>query len=202
MIALSALALGACAPGPARMPASEAGAWLERFAASTAPENVCTPQGRATLRGAVRAYGAAMAEAGQVWPNIGDVDREANAITAVEASVVIATASGLVELSDLRGPARAMALQMTFAHWPSVRDLHMAAQVACGDLVQLQQTASRLILERERYRVLAERAERRRDRRAQEQLSRQAARMERSMTEIQIITERVTAKVEESRGEI
>lgn len=80
------------------MPASEAGAWLERFAASAAPDNVCTPQGRATLRGAVRAYGRAMAEGGQVWPNIAAIGQEPNAITAVEASVMIAAASGLVEV--------------------------------------------------------------------------------------------------------
>lgn len=182
------------------MPASEAGAWLERFAASAAPDNVCTPEGRATLRGAVRAYGRAMAEGGQVWPNIAAIGQEPNAITAVEASVMIAAASGLVEVSDLRGPARGLVLQTGLAHWPAVRDLHVAARVACGDLVNLQQTASRFVLERERYKILAERAQRRRDARAAEQLHRQAERMQRSMVEIEMLTERLAERVEQSRN--
>lgn len=198
ILAMSALALsasGACAPGPARMPASEAGAWLEHFAASAGPENICTPEGRATLRGAVRAYGQAMAEGGEVWPNVSDTD--ANSITAVEASVLTAARSGLVELSDLIGPARAMADEL--APVPALPNVQQMTDVACGDLVQLQQTAVRLILERERYKILAERAARQLDERAAEQLSRQAERLQRSMTEIEMITERVIEQVE-ARG--
>lgn len=177
------------------MPASEAGAWLEHFAASASPENICTPEGRATLRGAVRAYGQAMAEGGEVWPNVSDTD--ANSITAVEASVLTAARSGLVELSDLIGPARAMADEL--APVPALPNVQEMTDAACGDLVQLQQTAVRLILERERYKILAERAARQLDERATEQLSRQAERLQRSMTEIEIITERVIEQVE-ARG--
>ena len=150
-ILTAALLVGACAPAPVMMPATQASEVLERFAAGNAPGDICTAQGRALLRGAVRAYGAAMAEAGETWPNAPAFGRAAESITSVEVMVMISVASGFVEMSDLRGPARALAGQMTFAHWPSVRDLRRASEVACPELVQLQQTASRFVMERERF---------------------------------------------------
>ena len=196
-ILTAALLVGACAPAPVMMPATQASEVLERFAAGNAPGDICTAQGRALLRGAVRAYGAAMAEAGETWPNAPAFGRAAESITSVEVMVMISVASGFVEMSDLRGPARALAGQMTFAHWPSVRDLRRASEVACPELVQLQQTASRFVMERERYETLLERA--RRSERGAERLQRHTERMERSMAQMQALAELVTRKVEESR---
>lgn len=197
-IVAAALLISACGQAPVSMPASQASEVLERFASGAEPGDVCTPQGRALLRGAVRAYGAAMSEAGEIWPNspaIGDAPR---ALTSVEAMVLVGVASGLVEVSDLRGPARMLAAQMTIAHWPSVRDLRRAAEVACPELVQLQQSASRFVLERERYESLARGAERG-GQRAHERLQRHAERMERSLAQMQALADLVTRKVEESR---
>ncbi|MBC7769147.1 MAG: hypothetical protein H7124_10205, partial [Phycisphaerales bacterium] len=58
LIVAAALGSSACAPSPVSMPATQASEVLELFAAGTPPGDVCTPQGRALLRGAVRAYGA------------------------------------------------------------------------------------------------------------------------------------------------
>ncbi len=201
MLAFAAAGLlSACAPGPVAMPATQASEMLELFAAGNPPGDVCTPQGRALLRGAVRSYGNAMAQAGETWPNFEAFGREPNSITSVEASVVIGVASGFVEASDLRGPARAFAMHMTLANWPSVRDLRQAAVVACPELVQLQQAASRFVVERERYEQMAERA-RGHDTRGTEHLRRLADRMQRSMTNMQVLAETVTQKVEQSRRE-
>ena len=52
MLAFAAAGLCACAPGPAAMSATQASEMLELFAAGHAPGDVCTPQGRALLRGA------------------------------------------------------------------------------------------------------------------------------------------------------
>jgi len=196
MILAAACAASACAPSPAAMPASQASEVLELFAAGRPPRDVCTPEGRALLRGAVRAYSAAMAEAGEAWPAFPDAGREPGEITNVEITVLIGVAAGFIEASDLRGPTRTLAQRMTLAHWPSVRDLRRAADVACPELVALQQTASRFVLERERFERLSDRAD---SARAQERLRRHAARMQRSMAEMQALAEIVTRKVEESR---
>lgn len=188
-------ALSACAPAPVSMPATQASEVLELFAAGRGDDDVCTAQGRATLRGAVRAYGAAMAEAGEIWPNVRAFGDTPDAVSAVEVSVMIGVAAGFIEASDLHGPARGLARQMTFAHWPSVRDLRRAADVACPELAELQTTASRFVMERERY----ESAMQRDDARAGERRQRHAERMQRSLAEMQALAEVVTQKVEESR---
>ncbi|MBL8547121.1 MAG: hypothetical protein JNL81_11705 [Hyphomonadaceae bacterium] len=193
-----AAALCACAPAPVEMPAAQAAEVLERFAAGNPPADVCTPEGRAVLRGAVRSYGDAMAQAGETWPDFEAFGREPNGITGVEASVVIGVVSGFVEASDLRGPSRALAMDMTLANWPSVRDLRQAALVACPELVELQQAASRFVIEQDRYQQLAERA-RGHDTRAVEHLRRSADRMQRSMEDMRVLAEMVTRKVEQSR---
>ncbi|MDZ4689847.1 hypothetical protein [Terricaulis sp.] len=195
-ILAAAFAASACAPAPVTMPATQASEVLELFAAGRAPGDVCTAQGRAMLRGAVRAYGAAMAEAGEVWPDASAFGDAPDSLSSVEVSVMIGVAAGFVEVSDLHGPARGLARQMTFAHWPSMRDLRRAADVACPELVELQQTAARFVVERERY----ESAMRRDDARASERRRRHAERMQRSLAEMQMLAEVVTRKVEESRA--
>lgn len=189
-------ALSSCAPAPVSMPATRASEVLELFAAGRARDDVCTARGRATLRGAVRAYGAAMAQGGEVWPSMAAFTGSADALTAVEVSVVIGVAAGLVEASDLPSPARAMARQMTLAHWPSVRDLRAAANVACPELVELQQTTARLVMERGRFELMSAQS----DSRAAERRRLQAQRMQRSLAEVQALAETLSRKVEESRG--
>lgn len=195
-IVAAAVAVSACAPAPVAMPASQASEVLELFAAGRAPGDVCTAQGRALLRGAVRAYGAAMAEAGEVWPNARALSGGPDALTSVEASVMIGVAAGFIEISDLDGAARAAVQQTTFAHWPSVSDLRRAADVACPELAELQSTAARFVMERERY----ENAPQRTDARSEERRRRQADRMQRSLAEMQALADIVTARVEESRS--
>ncbi len=191
-----ALGLSACAPAPVAMPATQASEVLELFAAGRARDDVCTAEGRATLRGAVRAYGAAMAEAGEVWPNVAAFGQAPEGLSSVEVSVLIGVAAGFIEASDLPGSVRGLARQLTLAHWPSVRDLRRAAEVACPELVELQQTAARFVIERERFEEMRARD----DMRAAERRERQAQRMRRSLAEMQALAETVTRKVEESRA--
>ncbi|HYD86160.1 MAG TPA: hypothetical protein VEA80_01680 [Vitreimonas sp.] len=188
-----ALAASACAPAPPSMPATDAIELLERFAAGAAGIDVCSPQGRATLRGAVRSYSAEMEAAGVAWPTLPDE----GALKAVDVTVVMALVSGFVEPSDLDGRARALAGGLMVANFPQVRDFHRAARVACAELVELQQTASRYAIERQRLERLMARADE--GARAAERVRRQSERLRTTLADMHALAERVERRVAESR---
>jgi hypothetical protein len=177
VIALAAGAMAcACAPAPQRMAASEASEHLERFAAGAAADDVCTPQGRAVLRGAVRSYGAALAQAGVAWPALPDGASETP--RSMDMAVTIAFASGLVEASDFQGNARRAVSRFALTHWPQLRNMRSAAHVACAQVLELQQAASHLAQEMERYRRISARPDPERLRRQQERLANAQAQLE------------------------
>lgn len=175
LAALAALFACACAPGPAPMAASEASERLERFAAGSGASEVCTPEGRSMLRGAVRAYGAELARANVAWPALPEAG---DAMRGTDLAVTLAFAAGFVEASDFQNGARAAIRQFALAQWPQFRDVRAAAQVACGQVVELQQAASRLAAEMERYEHMRTRADPERLRRQQERLQRAEAQLE------------------------
>jgi hypothetical protein len=175
------------------MAATDASELLARFAAGAAPADVCTPEGRALLRGAVRAYGAAMSEAGETWPAAPARDVDAD-LSSMDVSVLVAFAAGFVEASDLRGPARASAGELPFAQWPEIQMMRQAASVACADAARLQQAAARFVLEAARYQQLA--ADAARDARAAARMRVQGARMERAQSQMQLMAAYVEASLE------
>jgi hypothetical protein len=180
----AALLLGACAQAPVQMPASQASEMLERFAVGAGPANVCTPGGRAVLRGAVRAYGAAMLQGGEAWPALptnGDTPRD---LGKVEAAVLIAYAAGFVERSDFPREARGALTELTFGHWSFIQKMRDASNVACDEVVALQQAAGRLVMETERYRGMSARADNARSARYAERIARQTQRLQRAETEL------------------
>jgi len=170
------LLVGSCAPGPAPMAASEASERLELFAAGAAAGEVCTPQGRALLRGAVRAYGAELARAGVAWPAL--PEHEGDALRRMDLAVVTAFAAGFVEASDFQNTARGAVHRLAFAQWPELVNVRAATRFACGQMLELQQAASRLVVEVERYERMSARAEPERLRRQEERLQRAEAQLE------------------------
>jgi len=178
VIALAAgvLACASCAPAPQPMAASEASEHLERFAAGASAGEVCTPQGRATLRGAVRAYGAELARAGVAWPALPQGDGEA--LRSMDTAVVLAFAGGFVEASDLQRASRGMVSRFAFAHWPKMRELRGAGRLACAQMVELQAAAARLTVEMERFERMSLRGDPARLRRQQERLANAQADLE------------------------
>lgn len=182
----------ACAPAPAPMAASEASERLERFAAGSSAEDVCTPQGRALLRGAVRAYGAELARAGVAWPVLPDDDGEA--LRNVDAAVSIAFAAGFVEASDFQGQARGAVSRMALAHWPQIGDMRAAARVACGHVVDLQHAALRFVSEMKRTQRLAAR-----DHANPERLRRQRERLENAEAQLNAMAAALQREVAEAR---
>lgn len=197
LAAVLALTASACVPAPTPMAATEASEVLELFAAGAAGEDVCTANGRARLRGAVRAYSAELARAGQIWPALGG-ENEGGRLSGVEVAVMGALSAGFVEASDLSGPARALARQFRFAYWPSIDRPRLAARVACRELQAMQQTAQRFEAERERMLRMQARNEPGARARALAQL--QSRRLETSLRELHALAGAVTAKVEAARG--
>ena len=161
MLRVMALAVGvlacACAPGPQPMAASEASEHLERFAAGASAGEVCTPQGRATLRGAVRAYGAELAQAGVAWPALPEGDGAA--MRSTDVAVALAFAGGFVEASDLQRASRGMVSRFASAQWPQLHGMRAAARLACAQMVELQAAASRVAVEMERFQRVSMRSD-------------------------------------------
>lgn len=182
------------------MPAAEASELLARFAAGSGSADVCTDEGRAVLRGAVRAYSAEMQANGVAWPAIpGMGGGGPDAISSVDVSVLIASAAGFVDASDFSGPVRRLIGQLSFAQWPEIRSMRQAARVACPDVVQLQQAAAQFVVESERMRLMAERADNARNRqRVAERLQRQSVRVERAQVQMQTMAAVVQARMSEA----
>lgn len=133
------------------MAASQASELLERFAAGSAPMDVCTPAGRALLRGAVRSYGEAMAYAGVTWPLVPGPGVDPASLKRMDIAVMIAFGAGFVDGSDFRGRARPLIGRMTLTQWPEIRDMRTAARTSCAQVVAVQQAAARFVIESERY---------------------------------------------------
>lgn len=193
-----ALTVAACAQAPVRMPAAEASELLARFAAGSGSADVCTDQGRAVLRGAVRAYGAEMEANGVTWPTVPGMGDGANTLGAIDVSVLIAFTAGFVDASDFHGPARQLVGRLSFAQWPEIRSMRQAARVACPDVIQLQQAAARFVLESERLRDMADSAGSSRSQRALERLQRQSVRVERAQVQMQTVAAVVEVRMDEA----
>lgn len=173
------LVVSACGQAPTTMRASQASLVLEQFAAGGAPADLCTAEGRAMLRGAVRAYSAAMADAGEAWPAASQGD---DGLGNVEAMVLVAAASGFVEPADFRDQASILVERIVFAHWPELRGMRDGARVACNEMVDLQISAARFVLESDRYERLFQLGPASADARTTYRAERQALRVERART--------------------
>jgi hypothetical protein len=192
---VAALLACACAPAPVSMSAGEASERLARFAAGPAPDMVCTPEGRALLRGAVRAYSAAMAQAGVAWP--AEPAAEGETLRSVDAAVSVAFASGLLDVSDFQSGSRGTLEGIVSAYWPQIADLRPAARFACGHVVEMQRTASQLVSEVERVQRLA--AQVGRSAADAERLRRQQQRLARVQADLTALAAAVEAEIEAAR---
>jgi len=174
-------ALSACAPTPVQMPAAQAAEVLSLFSAGRGPANVCSADGRALLRGAVRSYSREMAQAGVAWPVVPQASEETENVTSVDISVMIAFAAGFVKTSDFQAPARGMLAHLTLTQWPEIQSMRGAAEVACADVQALQQAASGFVVEQSRMAQMVHAAHLR-GQAATDRLQRQSVRLERAQT--------------------
>jgi hypothetical protein len=192
-----AAALSACAPTPVQMPAAQASEVLNLFAAGEGPANVCSADGRALLRGAVRSYAREMNQSGVVWPVVPGAAGEAENLTHVDVSVLIAYAAGFVRTSDFQQPVRQFMTQLTFSELPEILSLRRAARVACEEVRALQQAAARFVVENARMADML-RAARVRSQGAEtaNRLRRQSDRVNRAREDMQVMAEVVHARME------
>jgi hypothetical protein len=193
VLALAA-ALCACAPAPVQMPAAQASEVLNLFASGRGPANVCSADGRALLRGAVRAYSTEMERSGVAWPTIPDVSGGAENVTHVDVSVMIAFAAGFVKSSDFRGAPRLFMNQITFAHWPEIRSIRLAARDACEEVAALQQAAAAVVIENQRMQNISHREQRGRS--DMERMRRQVVRLQRAQERMEASAAAVKARME------
>lgn len=198
VLALAA-ALSACAPTPVQMPAAQAAEVLSLFAAGAGPANICSNDGRALLRGAVRAYSREMTQAGVAWPVIPQASEEAENVTSVDISVMIAFAAGFVKTDDFRAPARGMLAHLTITQWPEIQAMRSAAETACADVQALQQAASSFVVEQSRMAQMAHAVHLRGQNLASsERLQRQSVRLERAQMRMQESAAVVAARMRET----
>lgn len=108
---------------------------------------MCSDGGRALLRGAVRSYAREMNQAGVAWPVVPGVSGDAENLTHVDVSVMIAFAAGFVRPNDFQQPARQAMMQVTFHQLPEILSLRRAARVACEDVQALQRATARFVIE-------------------------------------------------------
>jgi hypothetical protein len=191
-------ALCACAPAPVRMPAARASEVLNLFAAGRGPADLCSAEGRAMLRGAVRAYGEEMRVSGLTWPALPGAEGSEN-VTQVDVSVLIAFAAGFVRTSDFQQPLRGKLALFTIAGLPDVISLRRAARVACADIKTLQQAAARVLIETDRMADMVASARRRGGAEAVERLVRQSERVERAQEDMREAAAVVEALIEAHR---
>lgn len=192
VLALAA-ALVACAPAPVQMPAAQASEVLNLFAAGRGPANLCSADGRALLRGAVRAYSREMRMSGVAWPMMPNAG-ETQVVTHVDVSVMIAFAAGFVKANDFQGAPRLMMHQLAFKQWPEIRSMRMAANEACSEVAALQQAAAAFVLESTRYRQMTDRT--RSGRGDAVRLQRQSVRTQRAHERMQESAAVVQARME------
>lgn len=172
--ALAATALTACAQPPP-MELSEAQEVMRRLGGGQTVE-VCSPEGRVRLRSATRALSRAEAEQGRHWPDLaGAMDgREPDG---AEVAALAALTAGVIEPSDVTGPARHMARMLDFAAGmqPDARVLRDGLRSACEDTMALHRLMVRAQLGAERRKRSVERARERGDHERAEELMRRAA---------------------------
>lgn len=190
-----AAALCACAPAPVQMPAARASEVLSLFATGRGPANVCSSDGRALLRGAVRSYSREMTRSGVDWPLVPTQSGESRNITNVDISVMIAFAAGFVKASDFHGQPRLMLNQLAITQWPEIRSIRLAARDACEEVVALQQAAAVFVIESTHYREMTSRE--RSGRGDAERLRRQSVRLQRAQDRMQETAAVVQARMAE-----
>jgi hypothetical protein len=178
------------------MPAAQASEVLNLFASGRGPADICTIEGQALLRGAVRAYSTEMHASGLAWPIIPGLAGEAEHLNHVDISVMIAFAAGFVRSADFRGPARHYLAQLNFAEFPRLHDMRRATHVACEDVVALQQAASRFGLEQSRVEEMARRPQSNASQMSAERARRQADRVGRARLDMQRLADVVQMRID------
>lgn len=196
-LAICVLAAAACAPAPS-LTAEEARAIVIDVGRGAARIDICTEEGRATFRAAVRAYSAEQDDLGKVWPNPMGALAGDHTPDAAEIAVMGAMIAGYVQASDLSGDAQRVARMMNMSiNLNDRRQLFRdGMRDACPEVMELQQLLAREQIDVEQAERRAARAEERGDRlRASEIRGALYERGDRLRDEVRRLTQAIEAKI-------
>jgi hypothetical protein len=144
--ALSALLIAAsCAPALPATSAEEARDLIQGMSRGGAPVDVCTADGQARFRSAVRAHAQAKHEAGEAWPNFEGLE-EGERVGADAVVVAIAFSAGQIEASDLQGPARWQVQRWSLNSWPQIAQLRSHSGDVCREVVAVRRAGVRYVV--------------------------------------------------------
>ena len=193
-----ALAVAACAAQPS-LTVEEAHAMIDAVGRGESTVDICTREGRASFRTAVRTYAEAQHEAGAIWPRLfGGPEAIDVAPDAGELAVMGGLLVGYVEPSDLRGDARRWAslLNMGMQLNADGRTFLRGMESACAEIMELQQLMAREQVETVRLQRSIQRATERGDHeRASELRERHARRAVAVQRRVQRLIEQIEQKV-------
>lgn len=146
-LATSVVALvwaGACSPAPS-LSVEDARTIVDDVGRGAARVDVCTEEGRATYRAAVRVYSAEQAAQGKVWPNVMAALSGDHTMDGGEAAVMGAIIAGYVRASDLAGDAGRVSQMLNMSiNLNDQRNLFRnGMRDACAEVMELQQLVAR-----------------------------------------------------------
>lgn len=170
------------------MSAEEAERLLHRLAAGDTEHELCTGEGQLALRGAVRAYGLSMTEAGREWPPLPNEDGAIIEATSLDAGVLVAYAGGWLEPSDFQEPARGRLLGTDLLQSRELRMVRAIAPRACEETARWHAAATHFAIESLAY-------ERTRD---PERRARRRERVEQAREAMELAREAVAARAVET----
>ena len=191
-----------CSPAPS-LTIEEAQAIVADVGRGASRIDICTDEGRATFRAAVRAYFAAQLEQGEVWPNAMGALGGEHTPDAGEVAVMGAMIAGYVNASDLSGDAQRFARMMNMSiNLNDQRHLFRDGMAeACAEVMELQQLLARGQIDAEQAERRAMRAEERGDEARAAEIRRSLyERAQRTRDDVARLSQAIEARIAEGKG--
>lgn len=201
-VLVMAWATWGCSPAPS-LTIEEAQAIVADVGRGASRIDICTDEGRATFRAAVRAYSAAQHAQGKVWPNAMGALGGEHMPDAGEVAVMGAMIAGYVNASDLSGDAQRFARMMNMSiNLNDRRHLFRDGMAeACAEVMELQQLLAREQIDAEQAERRALRAEERGDEARAAEIRRAVyERAQRTRDDVARLSQAIEAKIAAGKG--
>ncbi|MEZ5961489.1 MAG: hypothetical protein R3C30_13860 [Hyphomonadaceae bacterium] len=144
---LLVLSAAACAPALPSMSAEEANTLIQGMSRGGAPVDVCTSEGQALFRSAVRTHARAMHDAGEAWPNFEGLE-EGDEVGADAVVVALGLTAGHIEPGDLQGEARGQVQRWALNAWPQLLQVRAHSAEVCNEMVAVRRAGVRFVISR------------------------------------------------------
>jgi hypothetical protein len=138
------LAAAACAPALPQVSTDDARDMIRRMNEGAAPVDVCTPEGAALFRSAVRTHAKAMHDAGETWPNFEGLE-DGDEVGPDAVVVALGFSSGHIQAGDLQGEGRWQVQRWALHAWPQLTQLRSLSSQVCPEIVAVRRAGVRYI---------------------------------------------------------